>query len=85
MGETRKGTVIIKEKIQKGLFKKYYIYGGALKGCPGIYGYSFKQDLQKEYHRNDEVPVDYWIYMGGRKDDYDEVMEFAIKENSSFS
>ena len=80
MSDIRKGTVKIKEKIPKGLFKKYYIYGGALKGVPGIYGYSIKMDLKKEYNKGDEVKVNYWIYIGGKKDDYDEVMEFEIVE-----
>ncbi len=80
MDESRKGTVVINEIKTKGLFKKYNQYGGGLKGAPGIYGYSHKQDLNKEYHRGDEVCVRYWIYMGGKKDDYDEVMEFEIVE-----
>lgn len=80
MEESRKGTVVINEIKTKGLFKKYNQYGGGLKGAPGIYGYSLKQDLNKEYHRGDEVSVRYWIYMGGKKDDYDEVMEFEIVE-----
>ena len=80
MSDIRQGTVIIKEKKQKGLFKKYYIYGGELKGCPGVYGYSINRDLTKEYQKNDEVIVEYWVYMGGKKDDYDEVMEFDIIE-----
>lgn len=80
MSDIRKGTVKIREIITKGLFKKYNIYGGSLKGVPGIYGYSIKQELKKEYHKGDEVKVNYWIYMGGKKDDYDEQMEFEIIE-----
>ena len=81
MSEIRKGTVTIKEKKSNGLFKKYFTYGGSLNGAPGIYGYSIKQkNLKKEYHKNDEVKVNYWIHMGGKKDDYDEVMEFEIIE-----
>ena len=57
MEEPRKGTVVINEIKTKGLFKKYYQYGGGLKGAPGIYGYSLKQDLNKEYHRGEEVCV----------------------------
>lgn len=80
MSEFTHGTVTIKERIKKGIFKKYYIYGGSLDGAPGIYGYSTKQYLKKVYHKGDKVKVQYRISMGKRKDDYDEVMEFSIIE-----
>ena len=80
MNDTRKGTVKIKEKIEKGIFKKYYIYGGGLKGAPGIYGYSVKKKLKKEYHKGDEVKVNYWIQLKGKKNSYDESIVFEIVE-----
>lgn len=81
MDDYTHGKVKIKEKREKGLFKKYYIYGGGLIGAPGIYGYSANHNLKKEYHKGDEVKVKYRIFMGGKKNDYDEIMEFYIIED----
>lgn len=83
MSDTRKGTVKIKEKIKKGIIKNYYIYGGGLKGAPGIYGYSVKQNLKKEYHKDDEVKVKYWIKLEGKKNSYDESIVFENIEEEN--
>lgn len=80
MKDIRKGTVVIREKIAKGLFKKHYTYGGGLKGVPGIYGYSVKQKLNKECYKGDEVTVNYWISYVGKKNSQDEVMGVEIVE-----
>lgn len=80
MDESRKGTIIIKSKKVKGLFKKRTVYGGVVKACPSVYGYSFNEEFKKEYHRGDEVNAEYYVYTGGKKDDYDEVMDFLIIE-----
>lgn len=80
MNDLRKGTIIIGEKKENGLLKKHTVYGGSLKASPGVYGYSTNKTFAKEYHRDDEVKAEYEVYMGGRKDDYDEVMKFRIIE-----
>jgi len=80
MNDYKAGTIIIKNKKEKGLFKKKTIYGGVLKNCPSVYGYSINPRLKKEYHNGDEVKAEYYVYMGGKNDDYDEVMDFLIIE-----
>lgn len=45
MDDCRKGTIIIKSKKEKGLFKKRTVYGGIVKVCPSVYGYSFNEPL----------------------------------------
>lgn len=78
--DVRKGTVKIKEILHKGLFGKKTVYGTSLRGVPGIYGYSVNKSFTRDYKRGEEIPVNYWVFMGGKKDDYDEVMEFEIIE-----
>ena len=80
MDDCRKGTVIIKSKKEKGLFKKRTVYGGVVKACPSVYGYSLNEEFKKEYHRGDEVNAEYYVYTGGKKDNYDEFIEFLIIE-----
>ena len=62
MSDFRNGTVVIKEKLKKGIFKKRMVYGGGLYGAPGIYGYSINKELRREYHVGDKVTVKYQVY-----------------------
>lgn len=80
MDNCRKGTIIIKSKKVKGLFKKRTVYGGVVKACPSVYGYSFNEEFKKEYHRGDEVYAEYYVYTGGKKDNDDEVIDSYIIE-----
>lgn len=81
MDESRKGTIIIKSKKLKGLFKKHTVYGGVVKACQSVYGYSFNETFKKEYQPDDEVNAEYYVYTGGKKDNYDEITDFYIIED----
>ena len=80
MDECRRGTILITNKKEKGLFKKHTVYCGVIKDCPSIYGYSLNDTFKKEYKDGDIVKAEYYLYTGGKKDNYDEIMDFYIVE-----